>query len=334
MTTTDNNQPQGIPHEIGDAALGVSGLDLQRNEQVAGHLRHQPSGGGGSGGDGQNVHAHTIHLRNARVKPLPGESVGLHSSSGGPTLLAKGIGDNMPSENPTAVSTPSIGQCLSAWRHLRGLSQEEAAARAGLSRNTVNRSENGHLNAETGKREYDVRHSTLVVLAQVYGAPSVAALLQPPGAMPAPASPEVLGVDALGLATLMSPVSDTMLVPVFRGVPQAFDPSDPAFVRMEGARITWGAQDALVYIILTDDSCYPLGRDGALVAINLSERKPPSQRPVLVELPDGKRAIRYYVREGGGAWVEPINKAWGPAVPIEAGVAIMGRVKAWIVEER
>lgn len=298
-----------VANEIGHAALGGGGLDLQLREQSAVEIDTEAPGAEPFRGGCQNVHINNLHQTNARVKRQDGERIGLHRARGGDTLPR-----NMSTEPPRQSESPSVQQCLAAWRRLRGLSQAAAAEVSGVSRNTISRVENGE----------DVHQSTLEALARAYGAPSVSALMMPPGVAPPAASGTL---DVVG-------DEETVLVPVFRGVPVDFTPSDPAYVRMEAARLTWGPREALCYIILTDESCFPSGREGSLVAINLRERKPPSQRPVLVALPDGTRAIRYLVRDADAAWVEPINKAWGPPVPLEAGVTILGRVRAWLVEER
>jgi transcriptional regulator with XRE-family HTH domain len=53
------------------------------------------------------------------------------------------MGDNLPTPRPVRRALDELGEDLSAWRKLRGLTQAQVADRAGVGANTVRRLEDG-----------------------------------------------------------------------------------------------------------------------------------------------------------------------------------------------
>jgi transcriptional regulator with XRE-family HTH domain len=324
---------EGVTENISNGDVETGSLDFGGDGE-GGVNFYRDTAPGNRGWEG-NVHTHILGHAPLLVKP-PGATALSSRENHARATIASEAGHNEKTtvagegwNNNVDISSPTISQCLAAWRTLRGLSQEEAAVLSGISRNTINRAERGH----------GLRYSTLEALARAYGAPSVAALQSPPGASttldindsrvdnPGGSVSTLASMSSLSVA-----LGGIVFVPSYRGIPATFTEDDPLYERRDPAHISWGAPGELHFVTLPDDSCHPHGK-GSLACINIGERKPQSQRPVLVEFADGTRAVRLYVRTEKGAWVEPMNRAWGPPVPMSTGVTILGRVRAWVSEE-
>ena len=218
---------------------------------------------------------------------------------------------------------PVLAQNLRLWRVKRNLSQEEAAQRSGLSRDTISRAERGR----------GIQLRNLERLAVTYGLASVAPFYVPvrpahnieDAENPAGTSGVAVG-GPMAFLDGAAGGGDVLMVPMFSGLPARLVDSDPSYVGQAPVRMRFGHAGDVVLITINDDSMYPRLERGALLIVNTA-LTPKSQDNVFCSLPGGACAIRVY-RAGkeGGRRVEPANQSWGPPTRLDEGVKIHGVV--------
>ena len=203
-----------------------------------------------------------------------------------------------------------------AWRMVRGLSQQAAAERAGITRQTLGRIERGE----------SVTHRILERVAQAYETGTVATLLAGPGIDLETSVARARERIGAPLSPMLAREEMTM-VPLFDGIPTSVDTDDPTYREEIPAQRRLFRRGNGAAFTIRDDSMYKRFQRGSVVVVDTDLTKPRNGHAVWVVI-DGKAYIRTYTRMEDKPYVYPENTTFGPPTPLSSDARILGVVRA------